>query len=272
MDQLKFYLKKWNLTAPEKLAETATSHVYKADQERRPVVLKLLTPLGRLDEAGGPMALRHFSGRGAVELLDCDEGAHLVSFIDGHFLKSLVMAGKDFEATEIICDVLEKIHAASGEMPTGLISMEENFRALFSHAKDSHGGSLLNRAAQLAERLIATEQERVVLHGDVHHKNILESSVHGWLLIDPKGLIGERANDMANVFYNPDDRPQLVESRERIQRVCSAFSGRFKMDPVRILEFAFTYGCLSSCWAIDDGLNPDRRWRIAKMIFSMLQD
>jgi streptomycin 6-kinase len=128
----------------------------------------------------------------------------------------------------------------------------------------------LTDAAGIAERLIISQSESIVLHGDIHHKNILESSTKGWLAIDPKGLVGERTYDFANVFYNPDDQPELVESQDRILRTCSLFSLRFGIDPKRILEFAFAYGALSACWAMDDRLNPERRLRIAGLIRDVL--
>jgi streptomycin 6-kinase len=40
--------------------------------------------------------------------------------------------------------------------------------------------------------LLTTQREKVVLHGDMHHGNVLNFGSRGWLAIDPKGLIGER--------------------------------------------------------------------------------
>jgi aminoglycoside/hydroxyurea antibiotic resistance kinase len=42
-----------------------------------------------------------------------------------------------------------------------------------------------------------------VLHGDLHHGNVLDFGLRGWLAIDPKGLLGERGFDFANIFTNP---------------------------------------------------------------------
>lgn len=44
----------------------------------------------------------------------------------------------------------------------------------------------------------------MVLHGDVHHGNVLNFGARGWLAIDPRGLVGERAFDHANLLCNPD--------------------------------------------------------------------
>jgi streptomycin 6-kinase len=261
----------WKLTNPRLITETSTSHVFKVALDGQEAVLKILTELGQRDESDGAIALRHFDGHGAARLLNADEGAHLLSFVDGGFLKELVTAGNDSGATQIICDVLRRLHGSLSELPSGLRSMEENFRSLFAFAKANPHDTMMAKAARVAEHLLHTEQERVVLHGDVHHKNILECSQRGWLAIDPKGLIGERAYDFANVFYNPDDIPFIVERTERVQKLGSAISDQLKTEPKRVLEFAFAFGCLSACWAIEDGLNPARRLRIAGMINGLLE-
>ena len=43
-----------------------------------------------------------------------------------------------------------------------------------------------------------------MLHGDLHHDNVLDFGERGWLAIDPKRLLGERGFDFANIFTNPD--------------------------------------------------------------------
>lgn len=56
----------------------------------------------------------------------------------------------------------------------------------------------------MANVLLSSPHDEVVLHGDLHHGNILDFGTRGWLAIDPKGLVGERGFDYANIFTNPD--------------------------------------------------------------------
>jgi streptomycin 6-kinase len=55
-----------------------------------------------------------------------------------------------------------------------------------------------------ARELLANLSEVVVLHGDIHRCNVLDFGHRGWLASDPKGLVGERYCDLANLFCNPD--------------------------------------------------------------------
>ena len=43
-----------------------------------------------------------------------------------------------------------------------------------------------------------------MLHGDLHHANVLDLGSSSWLAIDPKGLKGEQGFDYANIFTSPD--------------------------------------------------------------------
>lgn len=75
----------------------------------------------------------------------------------------------------------------------------------------------------MANLLLSSPHDEVVLHGDLHHGNILDFGTRGWLAIDPKGLVGERGFDYANIFTNPDlaepTRPVAIEPEIFTQRV-----------------------------------------------------
>ena len=115
---LRCYLKTWNLTEPKLLADTPTSRVYAATYNKEKVVLKLLSPIGKIDEASGAAALKCFNGNGAVSLLKCDTKAQLLEFADGDDLAALVKKGEDEKATTIIADILNKLHYSySGSPP-----------------------------------------------------------------------------------------------------------------------------------------------------------
>ena len=68
---------------------------------------------------------------------------------------------------------------------------------------------ILARCADVARRLLAEPREVTVLHGDLHHDNVLHGS-RGWLAIDPKGLIGERTYEVANLLGNPWPHGEIV--------------------------------------------------------------
>lgn len=265
---LDHYLHNWELSQPRELAHTATSHVYTVTYAGETAVLKLLTPLGAADEAGGALALRYFTGQGAVRLLRADAGAHLLEYAGDENLFALAARGDDDEATRIIADVLRALHAPrENAPPAGLTPLRVWFRALFHRAEaEAHVGeqSLFVRAARLADSLLAQPRDERVLHGDIHHYNI-HHSARGWLAFDPKGLYGERTYDAANTLCNPNGLPQLVGDEARLLRSASLLAEGAGLERARVLAFIFAYAALSAAWSDEDGGDSTLALRVARL-------
>ena len=188
--KLNYYLAAWNLSNPQFLTQTVTSHIYTVLHNSETVVLKLLSP-SETEEQSGAVALRYFDGRGAVRLLRYDEGAHLMEYAPGDELVTLVERGEDENATRIIAQLIKQLHSVPQDAPRdGLFMLDRWFGELFNKASaDRQAGieSIYVRSAFLAERLLADQRDVRVLHGDIHHRNIRQSS-RGWLAFDLAGL------------------------------------------------------------------------------------
>ena len=137
--------------------------------------------------------------------------------------------------------------------------MRERYVSLFKKAeadRTAGNASLYISAAGIAERLLADPIDTRPLHGDLHHDNIIFGE-RGWLVIDPKGVIGDPAFDAANMFYNPLDRDDLCNDENRIAFMAETFARTLKQDAGAILDHAFAYGCLSASWHAEDGNSAD---------------
>ena len=245
--KLHYYLATWNLSDPQLLAQTMTSHIYTVNYETETTILKLLSP-SEIDEQRGAVALRYFDGHGAVRLLRYDEGAHLMEYAAGDELLTLVERGEDENATRIIAQVIQQLHSVPQNIPhAGLFLLERWFEALFNKAaSDRQAGidSIYVRSASLAKRLLVDQREVRVLHGDIHHRNIRKTS-RGWLTFDPKGLIGERTYDCANTLCNPD-MPELVHNETRLLTNAAILADTLALDLSRVLAFTYAYACLNA--------------------------
>lgn len=248
-EKLKYYLAAWNLSNPQFLTQTMTSHIYTVTYETETVILKLLSP-SETDEQRGAVALRHFDGHGAVRLLRYDEGAHLMEYAAGDELVTVVERGEDENATRIIAQVIQQLHSVPQNIPHhGLCLLERWFEALFHKAaSDRQAGidSIYVRSASLAKRLLVDQREVRVLHGDIHHRNIRKTS-RGWLTFDPKGLIGERTYDCANTLCNPV-MPELVHNETRLLTNAAILADTLAIDLSRVLAFTYAYACLNASW------------------------
>ncbi len=205
-NRLDYYLALWDLSQPQPLAETPTSHLYTVEYEGATAVLKLLTDYGS-EEQNGATALRCFDGHGAIRLYRSDAGAQLLEYVAGDDLVALATNGGDAEATRIIAGVIKQLHSAPlPESDDGLFLLQRWFRELFDKAEaDQRAGveSIFVRGARVAADLLSDPRDVRVLHGDIHHANIRYSDARGWLAFDPKGVVGERTYDCANTLCNP---------------------------------------------------------------------
>lgn len=276
---LKHYLDQWKLSDPKPLTETITSHLYTVTHKAERAVLKILTPVGIQDEHRGAIALRYWDGRGTVHLLHVDEQAHLLEYASGDDLIPMVQRGEDEKATTIIADLLHQLHmtstVAAKPVPDGLIPLTVWFRSLFKKAAaDREDGqtSIYVRAARKAEDYLANPLDTRVLHGDIHHENIRYRPQRGWLLFDPKGLIGERTFDAANVLRNPHNMPELVENEVRLLKTAAILARALDVNTSRVLDFTFLLACLSACWYLEDGEDPQFDMGIAELIEPHLAD
>jgi streptomycin 6-kinase len=116
--------------------------------------------------------------------------------------------------------------------------------------------------------LLAEPREVGVLHGDLHHGNVLDFGVRGWLAIDPKGLQGERGFDFANIFTNPDladpTRPVATEPG-RFARRLEVVVEAAKLKRERLLRWILAWTGLSAAWFLSGGDSAAIDLRVAEL-------
>jgi streptomycin 6-kinase len=134
-----------------------------------------------------------------------------------------------------------------------LTPLDRRFRSLFRTAEATGADEHYVAAAAMARRLLAEPLDCVVLHGDVHHENILRDPRGGWSAIDPKGLVGESTYDYCNTLENPIGHPGIVHRPGRLRRQAEVIAETAGMDLRRLLEFTFAFAALSECWGVEDG-------------------
>jgi streptomycin 6-kinase len=129
-------------------------------------------------------------------------------------------------------------------------------------AAEAQGG-ILRTAAETASQLLSTQQDIVVLHGDMHHGNVLRFGSRGWLAIDPKGLIGERGFDHANIFCNPDD--QMATMPGRLAREVKVVAEAADLESNRLLSWVLAWAGLSAAFSLEDDAPCATALRIAEL-------
>jgi len=103
-----------------------------------------------------------------------------------------------------------------------------------------------------------------LLHGDLHHFNILsvsEESGLGWRAIDPFGVVGEREVEIGAFVRNPNlALPITPELERKLKRRLDVFHEQLGLDLKRMIAWASVYAAVSAWWTIStdaDGWQVD---------------
>ncbi len=174
----------WRLSNLRPVKNLSYNYVLSGWKHTKPIILKLSPDIHGLKQE--VLALKGFSGFGAVNVLAQRDGALLLErAVPGISLKEY-FPQKDTRTIKIACDVMKKLHQApipKEDFPhirDGLIILDKNWDIPVRYLK---------KARELRDNLLKMSGSPVLLHGDLHHDNILQDG-NDWMAIDPKGVIG----------------------------------------------------------------------------------
>jgi streptomycin 6-kinase len=266
-NERKKYSQKWNLTNMEKLASTFTSDIYQADSKHGKVVLKILNELGIKDELPGTYFLDNCQGRGCVNLYEFDEKALLIDYLEGENLYQFSKTGQEEQASKVFCEIIKKIH---GVKVIKHIDKLNDFKILFDVFRKIKAPSdlleIMDKGKHLSEKLLASQNIEVLLHGDLHHENIMSNSKGEFVCFDPKGFRGDPAYELGTTLKNPWDYPEISQDLELFQERAKFFSRELGLCFERVIEYAFVHICLSIAWALEDQCDYDHQAKIIRKI------
>jgi streptomycin 6-kinase len=235
------YIRAWNLEPAGKPFTTHTSTLLPALRDGEPVMLKLTD---EPDELRGGHVLAWWGGAGAVRVLEIDERAILME--RAHGSRSLVdwsLAGCDEASLDVLCAVAAVLHRPRENPRPDTVPLEEWFAPLLEATPSD---SFVREGRRLADRLLADSRDPVVLHGDIHHRNVLDAGDGRWVAIDPKGLYGERTFDYVNIFRNPNF--EIASDPDRFRKRVRQITGCAGIEPERLLRWIAGFCALSIVW------------------------
>ena len=274
------YAARWDLTIGPPLA---LSYNYVASATRADgttAVFKCGVPREQI--SGEIAALRHWDGDGAVRVLDADAPA-------GVFLLEHVTPGTpiveidDGEATRIAARLMHRLWRPPPK--THAFPSLSDWGEAFHLLRARHGGGTGDLPAEAVERgealysaLVATQAQPIVLHGDLHHCNILSGEREPWLVIDPHGVVGEPAFEVGAWLRNPAGDPGdseeacfLLNQRDVpsiLTRRLDIFSEELALPRDRLRDWGIAFATLSACWS--DEANHRAGWEQALAVADLL--
>lgn len=253
------YLSRWGLIAAGPPVETRGSRLLPVMWRGQSAMLKVALDE---EEKSGFELMAWWNGEGAARVFACGGDAILLELAQGKSsLAELCHIGRDDEACRIICSVISRLHETREGRPAGLKPLSLWFQGLEAAAL-AHGG-ILRTAHTTALDLLSAPREVRFLHGDIHHLNILDFGSRGWLAIDPKGLVGERAFDYANLFCNPD--LEIASDYGRFVSRVDLVAGVAGLERERLLQWILAWAGLSAAWHMEDGTPAEVALKVTAM-------
>ena len=203
-------------------------------------------------------ALRVFDGRGSVRLLKSDPERGLLLLERLVPSAPLSAIADDEKAMLIAVQVMKQLWRPPPDVhpfPT-LEEWATGFQRLrleFDGGCGPFPPQLVEAAETLFRDLLASSSTPKLLHGDLHHGNILSAERQPWLALDPKGVIGEPAYEIGALLRNP--MPQLLDQihpRETLSRRIDQFTEAFGFDRKRLIGWGLAQAVLSGWWSYED--------------------
>lgn len=280
LKRIQEYAREWSVSVEEPF-ETETSVIAFGVRDNQSVVLKVIKQAN--DEWHSGRILQAFDGNGVARAYEHAPGAILLERLKpGNSLSEMSLGGRDEEATEILADVMQRMSGRPSMSQLDLAKecvtvhdWAKGFERYLANGDEQIPQPLVEAGEKTYLDLCTSQRQPHLLHGDLHHYNVLCDSDRGWLAIDPKGVIGEFEYEIGAALRNPYERPELFTSRSTIERRVEQFTNKLSLEYERTLRWAFAQAVLSAIWTIEDGFPVDAKTpslRLAQVIRSMLAE
>lgn len=255
---IEVYEKKWELTILRPVDNLSYNYVLNVKQINGcPAILKIGVP--NIDFSNEINTLASYDGNGSVKLLRYEkkDGIMLLEkIIPGNMLFDL----SEEEAIEQYATVWSKLpRKVNLSLTTPNIS--KWFSAFDRYVESDYDfveypPKKFVLEAKLHSLDFMNPSNEFLLHGDLHHENILYSEEKGWTVIDPKGVVGHLYLDFASFMVN--HLPKNKDVKQVLNNRINRLSNLLHLDKQKLVEASFVMATLSMCWAIEDN---DSYWR-----------
>ena len=219
--------------------------------------------LARKDEHRAGAVLEAFNGAGMVRVLEHSADVVLMERLDPATRLSTLVAEDDERATAVLAQVIAAL--APRRIPPGtpfVVDQASSFERYLDGKGREIPHDLVRRAQDVYLRLCGSQREVRLLHGDLHHDNVLFDATRGWVAVDPKGLVGELEYEVGAALRNPIELPGVFTESAVIDSRVRHLSMALTLDRARVVQWAYAQAVLAAIWLVEDGepVAQDHPW------------
>src|SRR6266404_6397584 len=255
---IKKYEQQWKITCASPFPLSYNYVAPATTQDGQHVVLKISFP----NNHEFPLemkALNYFDGIGAIKVLqeDIENDVMLLEKAEpGTRVRDIT---PDEKQISFVSEVLRKLHKpVASTIASSFPTISDWAKAFDRYKKKTSIDSghvpkwMFEKAEEIFMQFPKDNKEQVLLHGDLHSDNVLFSQ-RGWLVIDPKGIVGEREFELGAYLRNPYyDYPKGSDYKKLETNRILQFAEALEFDRERIRDWAFACAVISLLWFLED--------------------
>jgi streptomycin 6-kinase len=250
----------WGLMDVQPISELSINFVCFCTSARLgDVVLKLPGPHSeRFTEIE---ALRIFNGRSCCRMLECDMDAAaflLKRASPGVPLRAISDRNRQLDVgVRLIASLPVRMYGAST-----LPSYGDWIGTAGAMLGRTHAPSELLALLRIAElrysEINATHENIAVLHGDLHHDNVLQNGPDDWIAIDPQGVVGPSILEAGRFVQNHALPDYSQTDFHELERTTEYVANHLVESYGQVQRAMFVLHVLSMCWDWEMNIEQNR--------------
>ncbi|RXZ81061.1 aminoglycoside resistance protein [Paenibacillaceae bacterium] len=254
------YAEKWALTSFQLVPSYSANLVFICDSEKfGSAALKIGNPSsGEIHTEFN--TLNQYNGRRFCSVYDAD-------IENGVILEQCVQPGnplreeRSLEARlSVFCALYKDLHIppVKAEMFPTYTAWVAKITAYMSKREDCiELYEYMKKANAICLSVSALYSQKMLLHGDFHHDNILLGQDGAYVIIDPKGVIGDPVFDVPRFILNEFGDEITADLYQKINEIISIFETKLHIPNDILRKCLFVETAMGVCWSVESGATPE---------------
>lgn len=131
---------------------------------------------------------------------------------------------------------------------TDYMSTRQDCKELYAYMK---------QANNICSSVSALYSQKLLLHGDFHHDNMLLGHDGEYIIIDPKGVIGDPVFDVPRFILNEFGDEITAELYKKINDIIDILEQKLAIPNDILKQCLFVETAMGACWSVEDGATPE---------------
>ncbi|MBP1994858.1 aminoglycoside phosphotransferase family protein [Paenibacillus eucommiae] len=266
---IEVYAEKWALTSFQLIPSYSANLVFICDSASfGSVVLKLGNPSSR-ETFTEFNTLYRYNGRRFCKVFDAD-------IENGAILEERVQPGNPLrdessldKRLAVFCSLYKGLHITPAKEEiyptytewvgriTAYMSKRQDCKKLYVHMK---------KAKDICLSVSNLYSQKMLLHGDFHHDNILLGNDGKYVIIDPKGVIGDPVFDVPRFILNEFSDEITTELYKKINDIICILEKNLNIPNDILKQCLYVETAMGVCWSVEDGTTPEEYESLIKKV------